>query len=324
MLSVTILTITLITGIMPAESKELSRRASVYSVSANCTTPGSTPCGGPTPTCCDPGLTCNFRRGIPLCQDNNGPFVSGFDSDTCSDPYLFPCDSVVSVPGFCCPIGTLCVRKGTTTTIQCVNEVGTTLAAFPSATTGFMPSASPVVSAGNNLVTFSPSSAWKTVASDSNCTKSSSLHTTNVVNATVSFNYTGPGIMVHTVTSTNGGVFSLIIDGFNTTTFIDTFDGPGDLALPACYPRQFPGFIATPPGYANRSSHTISLVYIGPSPYSPSNATSNIQFDAFGVPEFSDITSLAGVNRSSGKQIVPYMSRVWAGLAGLLSFIYVL
>jgi len=106
--------------------------------------------------------------------------------------------------------------------------------------------------------------------------------------------------MVHTVTSENGGVFSVIIDNFNTTTLIDTYSGPGDAALPTCYPRQFPGFIRTPPGYANGTSHTISLVYIGPSMDSPPNTASTVQFDTFSIPDFS-AASLSGFAKPESK-----------------------
>jgi len=119
--------------------------------------------------------------------------------------------------------------------------------------------------------------------------------------------------MVHTVTSAHGGVFSLIIDGINTTTFIDTFSGPGELAQPTCFPRQFPGFIVTPPGYADRSSHTISLVYIGPSAYSPANTASTVQFDGFSIPDFS-ADSLDGMQIGESKASVVIPGAVTVGL----------
>jgi len=86
--------------------------------------------------------------------------------------------------------GTLCVHKGSDKGVECVNAVGTTFAALPSATTGIIPLATPI-SAESNLISYSPLNAWKTANAQSSCTTSSSVHITNVVNATVSFNYTG-------------------------------------------------------------------------------------------------------------------------------------
>jgi len=123
---------------------------------------------------------------------------------------VVPCDSLVSVVGFCCrkffrifiigshdtkgvvflAIGTLCVHKGDDKGVECVNAVGTTLAAFPSATTGIIPSATPIPGE-SDLISYSPSSAWRTSSAQSNCTTSPSLHITDTINATVSFNYVG-------------------------------------------------------------------------------------------------------------------------------------
>jgi hypothetical protein len=93
--------------------------------------------------------------------------------------------------------------------------------------------------------------------------------------------------MVHTVTSSFGGVFSVILDGLNTTTTIDTYSG-GQLVLPQCMPSQFPPLNMVPPTLVNETEHTITLVYIGASPNTGSgNDTEiNIQFDSFALPIF--------------------------------------
>jgi hypothetical protein len=93
--------------------------------------------------------------------------------------------------------------------------------------------------------------------------------------------------MVNTVTSSHGGVFSVILDGLNTTTTIDTYSG-GQIILPQCMPSQFPPLRMVPPTLANETEHTLKLVYIGASPNAGSETGTeiNIQFDSFALPIF--------------------------------------
>jgi len=102
----------------------------------------------------------------------------------------------------------------------------------------------------------------------------------------------GPSIMVHTVTSSSGGLFSVWIDGVDTNSTIDTFSAHGNQIFPVCYPVQFPPFVITPPGFESHSDHTIKLVYVGTSKFSPAGTnTSNFQFDSFAIPTFESTTS---------------------------------
>ncbi|KAF8961638.1 hypothetical protein BDZ97DRAFT_1193405 [Flammula alnicola] len=104
--------------------------------------------------------------------------------------------------------------------------------------------------------------------------------------------------MVNVVTSPNGGVFGVLVDGFNTTSTIDTFSGPGTESLPVCYPYQVPPFAAIPPGYQSRSNHTLTLVYVGPSSSAPQGTnTSIVQFDSFSIPESVLTTNDQGATR---------------------------
>jgi len=91
--------------------------------------------------------------------------------------------------------------------------------------------------------------------------------------------------MVHTVTSSMGGVFSVWADGVDTDTTIDTFFTQGNQKFPLCYPLQFPPFMVTPPGFEMHSNHTLTLIYTGPSKFAR-NATviSTVQFDSFATP----------------------------------------
>jgi len=108
--------------------------------------------------------------------------------------------------------------------------------------------------------------------------------------------------MVRTVSSTNGGVFAVFVDGVDTLGLIDTFSGPGDLALPTCYPVQFPPFIKTPSGYENGMNHTITLVYIRPSKLAPEGInTSVVEFDSFAIPDLQSVL-LPISNKSPGQQ----------------------
>ena len=98
--------------------------------------------------------------------------------------------------------------------------------------------------------------------------------------------------MVHTVTSSSGGMFSVWIDGVDTNDTIDTFSVHGNQVFPVCYPVQFPPLAITPPGFESHSDHTIKLVYIGTSKFAPAGTnTSNFQFDSFAIPIFESTTS---------------------------------
>ena len=87
-------------------------------------------------------------------------------------------------------IGTSCRAILSNKIVHCIDALGTTALALPSATTGIVPSATPVLGS-NPDIAYSPPNAWTVSESDSNCTTSKSLHGTDTINATVSFNFTG-------------------------------------------------------------------------------------------------------------------------------------
>ncbi|KJA21290.1 hypothetical protein HYPSUDRAFT_739261 [Hypholoma sublateritium FD-334 SS-4] len=193
-------------------------------VSVKCTD-GTIPCGYGA-VCCPPSDICNFNRGIPACENLAQPLISGFQGAPCADPYLNDF-SFVGIAGFCCPIGTVCFNNGLNNVVSCINTYGTTASAFPSATQGFIPAATAVPNSNADII-FDPPEAWNSSAPSPSCSSSDGeeqLRVTSTLNATISFNYTGPSIMIHTVTSSQGGVFSLLVDDFNTTDIIDTFSG---------------------------------------------------------------------------------------------------
>jgi hypothetical protein len=76
----------------------------------------------------------------------------------------------------------------------------------------------------------------------------------------------------------------VFVDGFNTTSTIDTFSN--DSSLPLCYPVQFPPFVEAPPDQAATDHHSITLVYTGSSPNAPNGSSSEIQFESFAIPDF--------------------------------------
>ncbi|RXW14211.1 hypothetical protein EST38_g11642 [Candolleomyces aberdarensis] len=105
--------------------------------------------------------------------------------------------------------------------------------------------------------------------------------------------------MIRTIPSKTGGVFSLVIDGFNTTSYIDTYipdpstpeEARGESLNSSCYRvHQFPPMNIVPPGYESRETHMISLVYIGAGPLllgsDPRNLS--VQFDSFAMPIYSE------------------------------------
>ena len=87
-------------------------------------------------------------------------------------------------------IGTSCRALQSDKIVHCIDALGTTALGLPSATTGLIPSATPVPGSEPDIV-YSPPNAWTISESDSNCTTSKSLHVTDTINATVSFDFTG-------------------------------------------------------------------------------------------------------------------------------------
>ncbi|KAF8165646.1 hypothetical protein B0H34DRAFT_247096 [Crassisporium funariophilum] len=251
------------------------------SAAVDCTA-GTSPCS-PRDTCCPSGSFCNFNRGIPVCIDPQFPIITGFDHNSrCADPYLMDCSQLIGVGGFCCPIGTVCYNNGLDQHVSCVDAYGTTASSFPSATVSVVPSATPVP-IDSPAVQFNPSNAWNSSSAPiSNCIPGNIVRVTNVVNATVSFNYTGQSILIHTVKSPRGGVFSMTVDSVPLNDTIDTFNAGGEL----CFPVQFPPFRKPPPGFALRNDHSITLSFQGPSKNAPKDITSiDVQFGSFAIPQ---------------------------------------
>ena len=100
------------------------------------------------------------------------------------------CKGLMILIIFLSAIGTSCRALQSDKIVRCIDALGTTALAFPSATTGLVPSATPVLGSDPNIL-YSPPNAWTVSESDSNCTTSKSLHVTDTINATVSFNFTG-------------------------------------------------------------------------------------------------------------------------------------
>lgn len=98
--------------------------------------------------------------------------------------------------------------------------------------------------------------------------------------------------MINTITSPNGGVFTVTVDGFDTGSKIDTYIAPGASFL-TCFPVQFPPFISAPPDFGSRNDHTITLTFIGASHDAPEGIISNIQFDSFAIPNHDSASRLS-------------------------------
>jgi hypothetical protein len=86
-------------------------------------------------------------------------------------------------------IGTVCFNGGEDNTISCVDALGATAASFPSATTGIVPSATPVL-ASDPWIVYTPPREWSS-SKGASCTTNDLLYNTETLNATVSFNYSG-------------------------------------------------------------------------------------------------------------------------------------
>lgn len=66
--------------------------------------------------------------------------------------------------------------------------------------------------------------------------------------------------MIRTVTSSQGGVFSILVDDFNTTAVIDTYSGP-DQPLPPLLSHAISAIYCTASdaGFAEQSHYKIGL-----------------------------------------------------------------
>lgn len=97
------------------------------------------------------------------------------------------------------------------------------------------------------------------------------------------------------VSSPNGGVFEVVVDGFNTTSSIITNTGTAvdGLPIPLCSRYQFPPFAIAPPDFASSDNHTLNLVFVGPGFGIPENSTttpSMAQFNSFAIPDLTAMT----------------------------------
>ncbi|PPQ81255.1 hypothetical protein CVT26_015074 [Gymnopilus dilepis] len=223
-------------------------------------------------------LECNYQYATPFCQDPNAPVTFGFDHDPMS--VYFPLTCYISA------IGTSCLVHGKNQTISCVDALGTMSPAMPFNASNYDPSTT-IVPSDSPAIVYAPSAAWHVFDSNLSCSASQILQSTSSVNASISFNYTGPSIVVNAVTSFTGGVFAVIVDGFETTNLVDTYKdaGPGLLELPTCFPLQFPPFALPPPNYAATINHTLTLVYKGPSANAPNGTNISMGvFDSFAIP----------------------------------------
>jgi hypothetical protein len=107
-----------------------------------------------------------------------------------------------------------------------------------------------------------------------------------------------------------------VVDGFNTSSTIDTFVGSVDAAVPLCFPYQFPPFAITPPEFSSQRNHTITLVFIGRSVDVPANVSTVIgQFHSFAMPDLTAVTALSNHAISNALSIM--------GIRGILVFFLV-
>jgi len=240
-----------------------------------------TPCG-PGKLCCTSNQFCNFNRGIPACEDSSTNFISGLNGPPCPNSYTYSCASALGKP-LCCPIGTVCYLDDNHKDGACIDAYGVTGTPYPSATSNtFTPIETPVSNSGAGVV-FSPADAWNATTSTESCSKSKTVYSTSTINATVTFNYTGPSIMVHTFFTKSGGVFNITVDGYPTGSNVDTATRD-DISVPVCYPNQYPPFHSPPSDYDKRDMHTITLTYVGST--DPDVAATGAVFDAFAIPFF--------------------------------------
>jgi hypothetical protein len=128
--------------------------------------------------------------------------------------------------------------------------------------------------------------------------------------------FKGPSIEINVVNAPNGGVFSIVVDGFNTSSTIDTFVGTVDDGVPLCSTYQFPPFAITPPEFSSQQDHTITLVFIGRSGDVPANISTIIgQFHSFAMPDFNALPASSNYATSNALSSM--------GIRGILVFFLV-
>jgi hypothetical protein len=94
--------------------------------------------------------------------------------------------------------------------------------------------------------------------------------------------FPGHSVLINTIMSPLGGVFSLTFDGVLLMDNIDTFNADGEL----CFRRQYPPFVDPPVDLNSTIEHSITLAYIGLSPHAPNGTSSSIvQFDSITIPQ---------------------------------------
>lgn len=281
---------------------------SPFAVALNCTA-DSAPCGTSTTCCPTTGYQCVDRRGIPLCEADLEEVRAGFPGPPCANPYLYNCN--LSMGGFgCCPIGTMCYYGSLQSSpLVCKDVYGDPLPSHSVDETNFV---SPALVAANENVLFSPQRNWSISSFPGTCNSGATVHVTSTVHSNITFNYTGPSIRIHTVTSPIGGVFGVFVDGFNTTSTIDTFSSSGESG---CYPIQFPPFARAPPDQATKNQHSITLVYTGPSPDAANRSSSEVRFESFAIPDLQSQVPTSGcVHSRRNPMIFTLVSSLLMGL----------
>lgn len=202
----------------------------------------------------------------------------------------------------------MCHRREGDPFANCIDTYGSTKLPVPSSTIAVasIPTEQAVAINSNSIVY---TGNWTDSSRVPSCAKSPSLRLSHQINSSVELNYTGksqalviiwdgrqttiiagPSIIFHAVRSRTGGAFSVIVDGFNTSSPIDTYTN-STLNFTECTPIRFPPFIKAPPDYLSRTNHTIKLVFQGVGFWGPlpadlaSNKSMNVQFDSFAVPD---------------------------------------
>lgn len=210
----------------------------------------------------------------------------------------------------CCPIGTMCYYGSLQSSpLVCKDVYGDPLPSHSVDETNFV---SPALVAANENVLFSPQRNWSISSFPGTCNSGATVHVTSTVHSNITFNYTGPSIRIHTVTSPIGGVFGVFVDGFNTTSTIDTFSSSGESG---CYPIQFPPFARAPPDQATKNQHSITLVYTGPSPDAANRSSSEVRFESFAIPDLQSQVPTSGcVHSRRNPMILTLVSSLLMGL----------
>jgi len=233
--------------------------------------------------CCSPGVPCANITGQCSGSTDPQPVCAGFSS-------------------FCCPANTVCTGYGASQAVECSTRGDLPVAPeapVPTSTsTSTTPKPTPTPAGSRILnndpsIKYQPANAWGDTSAPK-CADSGSVRRTTTVGASFSLQYTG-GIALRTIGSTQGGVYSVSVNGGPEQLF-DSYAPTNTASCGFTFNSQT--LQALFPILANTdSANNITAKFHGGSPYSTNNDSSGLSLDS--------ITTTPYYKPSNAVKIIP-------------------